>query len=167
MNSAPIPSFRPRPTLSSKMKWRLGLLVAVAIVALLPTLFLVVRTLSKPQAMQLSLPAKTLGAPVGVPAEALTILVGSGSQLYYYFGAAAPTAADSLHATTSARPIGPVLKAWQQRRKATVFIKPGEPANYKVLANLLDELNSSGQRSYAVVAATAADRQLLAASEKQ
>jgi hypothetical protein len=147
------------------MKWRLGLLLVVAAVGLLPTLFLVIRYLAKPTVMQLAMPAKALAAPAGAPAEALTILVGRGKQPYYYFGTATPTVADSLHAATPARPIGQVIRAWQQHHKATVFIKDGAEGNYKALVDLLDELNITNQRSYAVVAATDADRQLLASAQ--
>lgn len=161
-------SLTPRPTVSSKMKWRLGLLLAVAAIALLPMLFRMVSTFSKPTVMQVTLPAKVPGAPtVGVPADALTILIGNDGHLYYYFGAATPTAAASLHATTPAQPIQQVIKEWQQRSKSTIFIKTSAQANYQAMVDLLDEINISGQRSYAVVAATDADRQLLLANGKQ
>lgn len=158
------PSPTSRPAFSSKMKWRLGLLLVVATVMLLPTLFLGIRHLAKPPVMQVALAANALAVPADASAEALTILVGSGKQPYYYFGTATLTAADSLHAATPARPIGRVIRAWQRRHKATIFIKDGAEGNYKVLVDLLDELNSTHQRRYAVVAATAADRQLLASA---
>jgi biopolymer transport protein ExbD len=161
------PPFLTRPATYPKMKWRLGLLVVVAAVVLLPTLLLVVRTISKPQVMQLSLPAKVTSAPAGALADALTILVENGNQLYYYFGAATPTATAGLHVTTPAQPIRQVIKTWQQRNKSTIFIKLGEPANYKMLANILDEMNIAGQRSYEVIPATAADRRLLRANGQQ
>jgi biopolymer transport protein ExbD len=148
------------------MKWRLGLLLVVAAVMLLPTLFLVISHFAKPPVLQVALPAKALAAPASVPTDALTILVGRGRQPYYYFGTATPTAADSLHATTLARPIGQIIRAWQQHHKATIFIKNGAEGNYKVLVDLLDELNSTSQRRYAVVAATAADCQLLASAQR-
>jgi biopolymer transport protein ExbD len=160
------PSPTSRPAVSSKTKWRLGLLLVVAAVMLLPTLFLVISHLAKPAAMQLAQPAKALAAPAGAPTEALTILVGRGRQPYYYFGTATPAAADSLHAATPAQPIGQVIRAWQQRRKANVFIKNGAESNYDVLVDLLDEMNSTNQRRYAVVPATAADRQLLASAQQ-
>jgi biopolymer transport protein ExbD len=149
------------------MKWRLGLLVVVAAAVFLPTLLLVVRTVSKPRVMQLSQSAKVMSAPTGARADALTILVGNDNQLYYYFGSATPTAVAGLHATTPAQPIRQVIKTWQQGKKATIFIKIDEQANYKALVSLLDEMNSTGQRSYKVVAATAADRQLLQANGQQ
>lgn len=148
------------------MKWWLGLLLVVAVVMLSPTLFLVISRLAKPPVLQLVLPAKALAAPAGARAEALTILVGRDRQPYYYFGTATPAVVDSLHAATPARPIEQVIRAWQQRHKATVFIKNGAEGNYKGLVDLLDELNSTHQRHYAVVAATAADRQLLASAQR-
>ena len=149
------------------MKWRLGLLLVVAVIAFLPMLFMVVSTLTKPAAMQLTLPAKAPGAPTaGSPADALTILVGDNGHLYYYFGAATPTAAASLHTATPTQPIRQVIKDWQQRSKSTIFIKSPQD-NYKGLVDLLDEMTRTGQRSYAVVAATDADRQLLQANGQQ
>jgi biopolymer transport protein ExbD len=151
----------------SKTKWRLGLLALVAVVALLPSLFLVITTISKPRVIQLSLSAPAANEPVGSPADALTILLGNGNQLYYYFGEAIPTAADSLHATTPVQPIEQTIKAWQQHRKATIFIKPVAESNYKALANILDEMNIVGQRAYKIVTPTDADRQLLLANGRQ
>jgi biopolymer transport protein ExbD len=146
---------------SSKIKWRIGLLALVAVIALLPSLFLVIHTISKPRVWQLSMPARAASEPVGAPAEALTILLGNGNQLYYYFGETTPTAADSLHAATLAQPIRQAIKAWQQHSKATIFIKPVADNNYKALASILDEMNIAGQRAYKIVTPTDADRQLL------
>jgi hypothetical protein len=157
----------PTPT-SPKTKWLLGLLAAVgALVLLSPLLLMVARAVSKPQVMQVSTPAKAPRAPAGAPAEALTILLGSGRQLYYYFGTATPASAASLRVVAPGPPLRQVIKAWQQQHRATVFIKPGAPDNYKALVDILDEMNIDGQRSYAVVAATDADRQLLPPSERQ
>jgi biopolymer transport protein ExbD len=152
---------------SSKIKWRVGLLTLVAVVALLPSLFLVIHTISKPRVLQLSMSAPAAKEPVGSPAEALTILLGNGNQLYYYFGEATPTAADSLHAATPAQPIRQAIKAWQQHSKATIFIKPVADNNYKALANILDEMNIAGQRAYKIVTPTDADRQLLHLNGRQ
>lgn len=167
MNPSPTPAPQARPAASTKTKWRLGLLAVVAIVALLPALFLLVRTLAKPPVMQVSMTSKVNAAPAGLPADALTILVGSGDHLYYYVGQATPAAGDSLHAITPAQPIRQVVKAWQQRSKSTIYIKPVAQGNYKALAGLLDELNIAGQRSYAVVRPTDADAQLLLATERR
>jgi|GEM_PF-5710896 len=169
MNPTPHPADLARPAVSTKLKWRLGLLAVVAVLLLLPTLFLVVRGLSKPPVMQtqVAAPAGNATALVGAPADALTILLGSGNQRYYYFGKATPTAASGLHAASPAQPIGQVIKAWQQQhRQATIFIKPSPEADYKAMVAMLDEMNLAGQRSYAVVDPTEADRQLLAAGQR-
>jgi len=168
MRPAPTPASQTRTANSQKTKWRLALLAAVVAVVLLPPLFLrVARAVSKPPARQLATPAGEASAPVGAPADALTILLGKGPQLYYYFGAATPTAAARLHAVAPGQPLRQVIKAWQQRSHATIFIKPGTQANYKALVDILNEMNRDGQRRYAVVAATAADHQLLPPSERQ
>ena len=167
MKSAPNPIASARPAASFKTKWRLGLLALVAMVVVLPTLFLVIRTIAKPPVLQLAVPATAANKPVGPPAEALTILLGNGNQLYYYFGEAIPTAADSLHATTPVQPIEQTIKAWQQHHKATIFIKPVAETNYKALANILDEMNIAGQRAYKIVTPTDADRQLLHLNGRQ
>ncbi len=154
--------------ISRKAKWRLGLLAVVGIVVLLPALFLVAGTFAKPQEVQLALPAGAASTPVGAPAEALTILLGSGHQLHYYLGTATPTTAADLHTVAPDRPIRQIVQAWQrQHGKATVFIKPTAHTSYKAMVDMLDELNIVGQRSYAVETPTAADRQLLLAVEQR
>ncbi|RZK16024.1 MAG: hypothetical protein EOO56_21305, partial [Hymenobacter sp.] len=130
MNASSNPEFPAHSVASAKWKWRLGLLLVVATVAILSAVFLIIRCLAKPPvSASAATPAKTLAVPAGVSADALTILVGSGKQLYYYFGTATPTAADSLHTATPARPIGQVIRVWQQRHKATIFIKDGAEGN--------------------------------------
>jgi biopolymer transport protein ExbD len=166
MNPSPTPAPQASPTVSTKTKWRLGLLAAVVVVVLLPALFLLVKPMAKPQAMQVLETTKANAAPAGSPADALTILVGSGNHLYYYVGQATPAAGDSLHAITPSQPLRQVVKAWQQRSKSTIYIKPGTQGNYKALAGLLDEMNLAGQRSYAVVVPTAADNELLLSAER-
>jgi hypothetical protein len=162
------PVSTPTPPTSPKTKWRLALLAAVVAVVLLPPLFLrALRAVSKPPVMQLATPAGTASAPAGAPAEALTILLGNGRQLYYYFGAATPPTAAGLRTVAPGQPLRQVIKTWQQRSQATIFIKPGAPSNYKALVDILDEMTIDGQRHYAVVAASAADRQLLPPSERQ
>jgi biopolymer transport protein ExbD len=166
MNPVPTPDSVARSAASSTTKWRLGLLILVAVVVLLPTLFLVIRTIAKPPVMQLSLPAAVASESAGPPTEALTILLGNGNQLYYYFGEATPTAVASLHTATLAQPIEQTIKAWQQHSKATIFIKPVAEANYKALVKMLDQMNSVGQREYKVMPPTEADRQLLANGQR-
>jgi biopolymer transport protein ExbD len=158
----------PASSTSTKTKWRLALLAAVVAVVLLPPLFmLVARAVSQPPVMQVATPVGTASAPVGAPTGALTILLGNGKQLYYYFGAATPPTAAGLHAVAPGQPLRQVIKTWQQRGQATIFIKPVAQSNYKALVAILDEMNRDGQRSYAMVNATDADRQLLPASERQ
>ena len=168
MNLSPTPVPQAHPAASTKTKWRLWLLAVVAAIALLPALLLLVRPLAKPPVMQVSTTAtKVSNTPAGSPADALTILVGSGNHLYYYVGKATPAAGDSLHAITPSQPIRQVVKAWQQHSKSSIYIKPVAQDNYKALVDLLDEMNLAGQRSYAVVVPTAADNQLLLTAERR
>ena len=103
----------------------------------------------------------------------MTILLGKGHQVYYYFGLNAPAdpsvPVPTLH-TTNFGPQGirqALLARGQQKPEPMVLIKTGPRAKYSDMVDILDEMNITGQKKYALTDLTAADRQLLPPSERQ
>jgi len=143
---------------------------------LLLTFFMLTTTFAKPNVMQLQMPAKPQSDEEITPlksSKAMTIILGSGHQAYYYFGLARPedpsVPVPTLH-TTNFGPKGirqALLARGQQQPAPVVLIKSSPKAKYSDMVDILDEMNITGQKKYALTDLTAADRQLLPPSERQ
>ena len=143
---------------------------------LLLTFFMLTTTFAKPNVMQLTMPAKPQAddqTTVLKASKAMTIMLGSGHQVYYYFGLNAPTdpsvPVPTLH-TTNFGPRGirqALLARGRQRPAPVVLLKAGPRAKYGDMVDILDEMNITNQKKYALTDLTAADRQLLPPSERQ
>jgi biopolymer transport protein ExbD len=141
---------------------------------LLLTFFMLTTTFAKPNVMQLTMPVKSGDdvTPVG-RSHALTIILGKAHNVYYYFGLHAPhdpsVPVPTLHTTDfSPKGIRQVLLTRSRQQPAPiVLIKANATANYQDMVDILDEMNITDQKKYALTDLTAADRQLLPAAEQR
>ncbi|UYZ62552.1 ExbD/TolR family protein [Hymenobacter weizhouensis] len=145
--------------------FRLDMTPMVDLAFLLLTFFMLTTTFSKPTVMQVAMPDRK-GEPSDVSEQdALTLLLDKGGRVHYFFGLA-PTAAlaEKLRTTTFA-PDGlrQVLLRFRQNPEGVVLIKPTDQATYQSMVDALDEMNITGQRKYALVDLSRADRELLEA----
>lgn len=154
-------SGKPRAT---KRSFHPDMTPMVDLAFLLLTFFMLTTTFNKPTVMQLAMPAP--GPPSKVPAsQALTLLLDKNNEVRYFFGLnPGPDAGtDKLHTTTlAADGLRQVLLRFQQQPGGVVLIKPSNQANYQSLVEVLDEMNITGQRKYALVDLSEADKALLA-----
>lgn len=126
-------------------------------------------TFAKPTVMQLTMPAKsTNDQDMPVPESgALTVILGKNHRVHYFFGLNAPddksVPMPALHTTTfAASGIRQVLLARRsQRPPLTVLIKPSADSKYEDLVDILDEMNITNQKKYALVNLAPADLMLL------
>jgi len=169
--AAPKAGKKPR---ARKHSFRLDMTPMVDLAFLLLTFFMLTTTFAKPYVMQLTMPVKDLNHTSDVrPAHAMTVILGSGHQAYYYFGLARPddpsVPVPTLH-TTNFGPKGirqALLARGRQQPEPVVLIKMGPKAKYSDMVDILDEMNITDQKKYALTDLTAADRQLLPPSERQ
>ena len=168
----PAPKAGKKPR-ARKHSFRLDMTPMVDLAFLLLTFFMLTTTFAKPNVMQLTMPVKDLNHTSDVrPAHAMTILLGGGHQAYYYFGLARPNdpsvPVPTLH-TTNFGPKGirqALLARSRQQPEPSILIKAGSHAKYQDMVDILDEMNITGQKKYALTDLTAADRQLLPAAEQ-
>ncbi|MBW3131047.1 ExbD/TolR family protein [Hymenobacter profundi] len=159
--AAPAQNGKPR---AKKMAFRLDMTPMVDLAFLLLTFFMLTSTFSKPNVMELAMPAKGLGTDVP-GSKALTLILGKHNQVHYFYGvnetgtAAAPT----LHTTDySAHGLRQVLLTLQrQQTGAVVLIKSEQESTYGNLVDALDEMNITSQKKYALVDLDRNDRALL------
>ncbi len=170
--AAPKTGKKPR---ARKRSFRLDMTPMVDLAFLLLTFFMLTTTFAKPNVMQLTMPVKPKPGDTETPirqSSAMTIVLGGGHQVYYYFGLSAPgdpsVPVPALH-TTNFGPQGirqALLARGQQQPAPIVLIKAGPRAKYSDMVDILDEMNITNQKRYALTALAPADRQLLPAAEQ-
>ncbi len=153
---------------AKKMSTRVDLTPMVDLGFLLVTFFMLTTTFSKPQTMEINMPVKPKGNEVvednqnAVKAsKALTIILGADNKIFYYSGV--PDKANPPEKTDySAEGIRKVLLEKNRTVKdLVVLIKPTDESNYKNMVDMLDEMNISDIKRYALVDVASFDLDLI------
>lgn len=132
---------------------------------LLITFFMLTTTFGKPQAMELNMPDKTDNndeAPVKA-SKALTIILGAEDKVYYYSGFEDPEIEETDFSSNGIRKV--VLEKQESVKDLVIIIKPSESSRYKNLVDILDEMDITRSKRYAVVEITDFDKELLNSEE--
>ena len=150
---------------AKKMSTKIDMTPMVDLAFLLLTFFMLTTTFAKPNVMQLTMPVKkdidTEDTKIKA-SQAMTILLGKDNKAYYYFGLNTPNDKSvqkpELKVTNfSATGIRQVVLTRQQEargddsRLPIILIKPTEDAKYKNMVDILDEMNITNQKKYALV----------------
>lgn len=128
---------------------------------LLITFFMLTTTFGKPQAMELNMPDKTDNndeTPVK-GSKALTIILGANDKVYYYSGFEDPEIEETDFSSNGIRKV--VLDKQKLVKDLVIVIKPSEKSRYKNLVDILDEMDITGSKRYAVVEISEFDKELL------
>lgn len=132
---------------------------------LLLTFFMLTTTFARPRVQELQMPVRHHDEQSPVPASrSMTVLLGRGREVAYYFGLNDPAAAaPTLHRTNfGPQGLRAALLSRQRRGQVVVLIKADKAAHYQSLVDALDEMNITDQKKYALTDLTAADQLLLA-----
>lgn len=150
-----------------KMSTRIDLTPMVDLGFLLVTFFMLTTTFSKPQTMEINLPVKpkeevTEEEQNAVKAsKALTLIIDGENKIYWYQGIPGE---ENIPALTnfSADGIRKILVEKNSTiHEMVVLIKPTDEANYKNVVDILDEMNISDIKRYALVDITPLDLELI------
>jgi biopolymer transport protein ExbD len=145
---------------AKKMSTKIDMTPMVDLAFLLLTFFMLTTTFAKPNVMQLTMPVKKTDDVEDTKikaSQAMTILLGKDNKAYYYFGLNTPNdktvPKPELKVTNySADGIRKVLLERQrQSPEPIILIKPTEDAKYKNMVDILDEMNITNQKKYALV----------------
>ena len=151
---------------AKKMSTKIDMTPMVDLAFLLLTFFMLTTTFARPYQMELNMPVKSkVGTPVR-ESTAMTILLGKGHQVHYFFGLNTPkgtvAAAPELHTTNfTATGIRQAVRRRQQQGPVIVLIKSSPDAKYQDMVDILDEMNRTHQQQYALVKITQDDLTLL------
>ena len=156
---------------SKKASTRIDLTAMVDLAFLLITFFIMATTLAKPKAMDTFWPDKTKkDVQLPVPeSRTMTVLLGNNHSIEWYVGPAGKTPPTVDHFTKNGIRKSLVEKskeieashAGEKDNYMIVLIKPSEKATYKDFVSMMDEITITGIKSYAVVAITPPEIELL------
>ena len=145
---------------AKKMSTKIDMTPMVDLAFLLLTFFMLTTTFAKPNVMQLTMPVKKTDDVEDTKikaSQAMTIVLGKDNKAYYYFGLNTPNdktvPKPELKVTNfSAAGIRQVLLDRQrQQPEPIILIKPTEDAKYRNMVDILDEMNITNQKKYALV----------------
>lgn len=152
---------------SKKLSTRVDLTPMVDLGFLLITFFIFTTTMAQPTAMNLNMPKDT-DKPDEVnkvkESGSLTLMLGKGNVVYYYFG--------NDPATMQTTNYKDVRKIILDKKKSTpvddlfVIIKPDKDATYKNAVDMLDEMTINDIGRYAMVNPTADEYSKIQQTEK-
>jgi len=153
---------------SKKASTRVDLTAMVDLAFLLITFFMLTTTLSKPKAMDLTMPDKDENTKDQLPMAAsrsMTLLLGANNKVEWFIGEPGKTqpttesfGKDGLRKT--------LIEKGKEIQQSTgkymfVLIKPSDKSNYKNVVDVIDEMNITGVQSYAIVDIMPAELELL------
>jgi biopolymer transport protein ExbD len=145
---------------AKKMSTKIDMTPMVDLAFLLLTFFMLTTTFAKPNVMQLTMPVKQNKEDEQTKikaSQAMTIILGKDNKAYYYFGLNTPNdktvPKPELKVTNfSANGIRQILLDRQrQRPEPIILIKATDDAKYKNMVDILDEMNITNQKKYALV----------------
>ncbi|WP_310391511.1 biopolymer transporter ExbD [Hymenobacter sp.] len=145
---------------AKKMSTKIDMTPMVDLAFLLLTFFMLTTTFAKPNVMQLTMPVKKTDDVEDTKikaSQAMTIILGKDNKAYYYFGLNTPNdktvPKPELKVTNfSANGIRQVLLTRQrQKPEPIILIKPTEDGKYRNMVDILDEMNITNQKKYALV----------------
>ena len=141
---------------SKKYSTRVDLTPMVDLGFLLITFFIFTTAVSQPTAMNLNMPKDTKDPNLDTKVKesgSLTLLLGKGNVIYYYFGNDPATMQ-----TTGYKNVRDVIlkkKAATPPTDLFIIIKPDKDATYKNAVDILDEMDIDDITRYAMVNPTA------------
>jgi biopolymer transport protein ExbD len=140
---------------SKKMSTRVDLTPMVDLAFLLVTFFMLTTTFSKPQTMEINMPVKdkTAKADEGQAvkeSKAVTIILDTNNVVWYYEGITDPELKKTDFSKAGIRDIL-LTKDKQKNHEMVVLIKATSKATYKNVVDILDEMNITNIKRFALV----------------
>ena len=150
---------------AKKQSTRIDMTPMVDLGFLLLTFFILTTTFSKPQTMEINMPVKPdkIEEQQALKASnALTLIADEKDQLFWYAGLPDDPAAPGVQLSDySANGLRKILLDKRSNPNLTVLLKQTDKSRYKNMVDMLDEVNITGIRKYAIVDVNRLDEQLI------
>lgn len=152
---------------AKKMSTKIDMTPMVDLAFLLLTFFMLTTTFNKPVTMELILPEKPKDEkerPEVNEKKVLSLILGKEDKIYWYIGITKPEVAVTDFSATGVRKI---LREYSLSiDKLLVLIKPTDESRYKNVVDILDEMNISKVKRYALIDVDKHDLQVIKDSGK-
>jgi biopolymer transport protein ExbD len=161
---------------AKKMSTKIDMTPMVDLAFLLLTFFMLTTTFAKPNVMQLTMPVKEKNPnpeeQTKIKAsQAMTVILAPDNKVFYYFGLNEPNdktvPVPEIKVTDfSANGIRQVLLARQKQQPEPIILiepyaKDDKQAKYKNMVDILDEMNITNQKKYALIDISKKDLDLI------
>ena len=155
---------------AKKMSTKIDMTPMVDLAFLLLTFFMLTTTFAKPNVMQLTMPVKKTDDVEDTKiknSQAMTILLGKDNKAYYYFGMNTPSDKSVPKPEMKVTNFGAngirqvILTRQRQQPEPILLIKPTDDSKYRNMVDILDEMNITNQKKYALVKASKDDLDLV------
>jgi biopolymer transport protein ExbD len=151
-----------------KMSTRVDLTPMVDLAFLLVTFFMLTTTFSKPQTMEINLPVKDKEQTADdnenavKASKTITVILGADNKVFWYHGLPNEPLEGPALTNFSADGIRKILVERNNTiKEMVVLIKPTDDAIYKNVVDILDEMNISDIKRFALVDITPVDLDLI------
>lgn len=147
---------------SKKTSTRIDMTPMVDLAFLLLTFFVMTTTLNKPQTMEIVMPEKTEeeeDKPLVNEKHVLTLVLDKDDKIYWYIGITDPKIEVTDFSANGIRKV--LLEKKNTIPKLVILIKASDNAKYKNMVDILDEMNISTIKVYALVDITKVDEELI------
>jgi biopolymer transport protein ExbD len=154
---------------AKKMSTKIDMTPMVDLAFLLLTFFMLTTTFNKPNVMAVTMPVKPKKEDPESQlkaSNAFTVILGESNKVYYYEGLIDNDVKPELKVTNYGAT--GIRQALLQRMRANpntvVLIKPARKSVYRNMVDILDEMNITNQKKYALVDIAPADTALITTS---
>ena len=145
-----------------KASTKIDMTPMVDLAFLLLTFFILTTTLNKPQTMELTMPEKPKAedkVPEVNEKKVVTLILGPQDKVYWYVGITDP----KIELTDFSK--DGIRKVLTQKNSEIpgmiILIKPGKDSKYKNMVDILDEMNITEMKRFAMVKITTVDEELV------
>ncbi len=147
---------------SKKTSTKIDMTPMVDLAFLLLTFFVMTTTLNKPKTMEITMPEELKPEdvpPVVQEKKVLTLILGEDDKVYWYIGITDPKIEVTNFSSTGVRKV--LLQKNKDIDKMVVLIKPSDESRYKNMVDILDEINITDIKRFAMVDITPVDKELI------
>jgi biopolymer transport protein ExbD len=145
-----------------KASTKIDMTPMVDLAFLLLTFFILTTTLNKPQTMELTMPEKPKEEeklPEVNEKKVVTVILGDNDMVYWYTGITDPKVEKTDFSKNGIRKV--LLQKNAEIPGMIVLIKPGKDSRYKNVVDILDEMNITDMKRFAMVKITPVDEELV------
>ncbi|HMG89803.1 MAG TPA: biopolymer transporter ExbD [Chryseolinea sp.] len=148
-----------------KASTKIDMTPMVDLAFLLLTFFILTTTLNKPQTMELTMPEKEKEGdkpPEVNEKKVVTLILGPSDKIYWYVGITDPKIEITDFSKDGIRKV--LTQKNSEIPGMIILIKPGKDSKYKNMVDILDEMNITDMKRFAMVKITPVDEELVTES---